>query len=184
MAVEQISFISRFRAQCLRGVLVPFWWLAVVYLARNSELWGVLVPLWWLAVVYLARNSELGTAHGGAQSVNRDRELQKARRPTRGRESFRAGSSPTNKLNRSLSRLQQTVRTHKVRADPLSFEEGGWEKERWKWLARVVARAGEERKDRGRGRGETSGNEISNRLPCEDRDPSRTWRSIEPVYHA
>ena len=22
-------------------------------------LWGVLVPLWWLAVVYLARNSEL-----------------------------------------------------------------------------------------------------------------------------
>ena len=30
-----------------------------------SGLWGVLVPLWWLAVVYLARNSELGTCRPG-----------------------------------------------------------------------------------------------------------------------
>ena len=35
----------------------------VVYFSGlfSSELRGVLVPFWWLAVVYLARNSELGT---------------------------------------------------------------------------------------------------------------------------
>ena len=36
-----------------------------------SGLWGVLVPLWWLAVVYLARNSELGTGFKNRESFLR-----------------------------------------------------------------------------------------------------------------
>ena len=45
-----------------------------------SGLWGVLVPLWWLAVVYLARNSELGTG------TTKKRELKSGTRKRGGKE--------------------------------------------------------------------------------------------------
>ena len=47
---------------------------SVLPMCPASGLWGVLVPPWWLAVVYLTRNSELGNEIVDALSIPFHRE--------------------------------------------------------------------------------------------------------------